>query len=257
MDDYDRREFVKMSVPAFLGVTFALPSITAFAKDANANRGHKRSDEVLNWDAFLEKTTAEAKKQLDPKVWSEPAYVKRAAALAKRLNLKDPAVLDFFAGYENANPEFPEFEKMHREKLFEISLVQFDEGEVIAHHDHPEMTGVLLCGKGKLSVENFDLLEEEAEGDGSDCGDEAAAEVKEDDRVLLKRSGKATLKRGDVSTLTSKKSNIHRVSAKKFCQVIDLFTPPYDQKRIRESRWFEVDDGVFEGREGVYEAKVK
>ncbi len=59
MDDYDRREFVKMSVPAFLGVTFALPSITAFAKDANAKRGHKRSNEVLNWDAFLEKVSAE------------------------------------------------------------------------------------------------------------------------------------------------------------------------------------------------------
>ncbi len=76
MDDYDRREFVKMSVPAFLAVTFALPSITAFAKDANADKGHKRSDEALNWDAFLEKVTAEAKKQLDPKRWSEPEYVK-------------------------------------------------------------------------------------------------------------------------------------------------------------------------------------
>ena len=247
MDDYDRRQFVKMSVPAFLGVTFALPSITAFAKDANANKGYKRSDEALNWDAFLERITAEAEKQLDPKIWSEPKYVKQAAALARRLNLKDPEILKFFAGYENNNPRFPEFDKLYRDekKLFEISLVEFDQGEVIGHHDHPEMTGVLLCGKGKLDVENFDILEPEKK-------DQVA-----DEHLLLKRSGKATLKRGNVSTLTSKKSNIHRVSAEKFCQVIDIFTPPYDAKRIRNSRWFEVDAEEFEGRNEVYQAKER
>jgi len=241
MDDYSRREFVKMGLPAFLGVSLALPSITAYAKKANANKGFARSDEPLNWEAFVEQVTVEAKAQLKPKTWDEPGYVKRAAALARRLNLDDPVISEFFGGYKNRNPKFPEFDKMHREKLFEISLVEFDKGEVIEHHDHPEMTGVLLCGKGKLKVENFDPLEQK----------------KKDDPFLLKRTGSAELKRGDVSTLTSKERNIHRVSADDFCQVIDLFTPPYDKGRIRKSRWFEVDAETYKGKKDVFEAKVK
>ena len=251
MDDYNRREFVKMSLPAFLGVSLTLPSITAFAKQANADRGHVRSDEPINWDAFIEKVTAEAKKQLDPKRWDEPAYVERAAALAKRLNLKDPAVKEFLSGYQNKNPKFPEFDKMHREKLFEISLVEFDKGEVIEHHDHPEMTGVILCAKGKLKVDNYDVFTPE------EACEEGGEEEDKGDSLLLKRVGRAQLKRGDVSTLTSKQRNIHRVSADHFCQVIDIFTPPYDRERIRKSRWFDVDDEPFGEHRDVFEAKVR
>ncbi len=48
MDDFNRREFVKMSVPAFLGVSLTLPLVTAHAKKANADRGRPRSDEAIN-----------------------------------------------------------------------------------------------------------------------------------------------------------------------------------------------------------------
>jgi hypothetical protein len=50
---------------------------------------------------------------------------------------------------------------------------------------------------------------------------------------------------------------IHRVSADEFCQVIDLFTPPYDEGRIRKSRWFEVDPEPFGGRPDLFEAETK
>ena len=163
MDDYNRRQFIRTSIPGFLGLSLALPGITALATRANACQGRVRADGAVNWDAFLEAVAEEAAKQhLDQ--WSEAAYVKQVAALVARLNLQDPALAAAFEATKNGlGNGRVDFSKLERVQDFEVCLVQFEEGEAIQHHDHPSMTGVLLCATGETDVWNYDLLGERKE----------------------------------------------------------------------------------------------
>ncbi len=54
MDEYDRREFLSLSLPSFLGVLTALPSLCALATRANAAEGRLPEDGAMHWEAFLE-----------------------------------------------------------------------------------------------------------------------------------------------------------------------------------------------------------
>ena len=240
MDDYTRRAFIRTSLPGFLGVTMALPALTAFATRANANEGRVPADGAIHWDAFLEAIAHEADRQhLDD--WNEHTYVKRAEALCRRLNMQDPALEAAFVraqkGLGNGRIDFYDLEKRHN---FQVNLLQFEPGEAIRHHDHPGMTGVLLCATGALAADNYDLLKRR-EGTGS---------------FLLKQSGSEVLEKGMVSSLTSKERNIHRVEAKVLTQVVDIFAPPYDRQRSAKSSWFDVDPEPFEGRDGIFEATI-
>lgn len=241
MDDYSRREFIRTSLPGFLGLAMALPAITALATRAGAHEGRVRKGAPIHWDAFLEAVAKEAAKQhLDD--WQEDAYVKKAAAIAGRLDLATPALAKAFekakGGIGNGRIDFEVLEKV---KDYQISFLQFEKGEVIHHHDHPGMTGVLLCATGDIDVWNY---EEMKDGPGGA-------------KLLLKQTSLARLIKADVSTLTSKARNIHRLKARELTQLVDIFAPPYNRERIHASRWFDVDDEPYEGREGTFEAKVR
>ena len=241
MDEYDRRDFLRTSLPGFLGLTLALPSLTAIATRANACQGRLPENASINWDAFLTAIEKEAAKQhLDH--WNEPEYVKKASQIATQLNLRDPALLKAFKavkkGIGNRRVDFDPLEKNHD---FHVTLLQFEKNEAISHHNHPEMTGVILCASGEIEVWNYDLL----------------GEKPDKEHVLLKETSHALLKKTKVSTLTSKERNIHRLKAKKLTQLVDIFTPPYDQKRIEESSWFEVDPEPFQGQGKIHLAKRK
>ena len=196
------------------------------------------ADGKINWDAFLtaiEKETA--KQHLDN--WNEQSYVKKAAALMAHLNLKDPALAKAFEntkkGLGNRRVDFYDLEE---QRDFEVCLLQFEKGEQISHHDHPEMTGVLLCATGKTDVWNYDLL----------------GQRKGSKNVLLKETSHALLTKGQVSTLTSKTRNIHRLKAQSLTQMVDIFAPPYNRERSAKSSWFKVDTEPFQGYQKIYEA---
>lgn len=241
MEDYSRRAFIRTSLPGFLGLTMALPSITAFATRANACEGRLPAGGPIHWDAFLEALSKEAAKQhLDR--WDEAAYVQRAATIARRLDLKDP---ELAAAFERAKSGVGDgrvdFDHLEKRQDFQISFVQFEKGEQIAYHDHPGMTGVLLCATGNIDVWNYDELEDSPEPE----------------HILLRQTGQARLKKASVSTLTSKERNIHRLVARDLTQLVDIFAPPYNQERIRKARWFDVDDEPYRGEGSDYLAKVR
>ncbi|MCU0777695.1 MAG: hypothetical protein MUF86_08510 [Akkermansiaceae bacterium] len=240
MDDYSRRAFIRTSLPGLLGLTMALPGITALATRANACSGRIPQDGAIHWDAFLEAIAREAGRQhLDD--WNEAAYVATAAAIVQRLDLDSPELKTAFeqakAGVGNQRVDFDHLEK---QRDFQISFVQFEKGEEIRHHDHPGMTGVLLCATGTVDVWNYDEL---APQPGADT-------------LLLKEISRAALTKSDVSTLTSKDRNIHRLQARSLTQLVDIFAPPYNGERIARSRWFKVDPEPFQGREGLFEASL-
>ncbi|MDA0766272.1 MAG: hypothetical protein O3A87_07320 [Verrucomicrobia bacterium] len=239
MNDYNRREFIRTSLPGFLGLTMALPAITALATRANACQGRPAPGGTINWDAFLEAVAKEAAKQhLDH--WNETDYLQCAAALAHTLNLQDPALAAAFehtkTGLGNERIDFYDLEKR---RDFQINLLQFEQGERLRHHDHPGMTGVLLCTTGRLQTDNYDLLERRESGS-----------------FLLRQSASEILEKGTVSTLTSHERNIHRVEALDLCQVIDIFAPPYDPQRSAKSTFFNVDPEPFKGKQGLFEATL-
>ncbi len=240
MDDYSRRAFNRTSLPGFLGLTMALPAITAVATRAIACNGRIPQDGAIHWDAFFESVAREAGRQhLDD--WNEAGYVEKVAAIVRRLDLDSPELQKAFeqarTGVGNQRVDFDHLEK---QRDFQISFVQFEKGEEIRHHDHPGMTGVLLCATGTIDVWNYDEL---APQPGRET-------------LLLKQISRAALTKSDVSTLTSRERNIHRLKARSLTQLVDIFAPPYTRERIARSRWFKVDPEPFEGREGLFEASL-
>ena len=58
----------------------------------------------------------------------------------------------------------------------------------------------------------------------------------------------------DIGTLTSRDSNIHGLRALEFTQMLDVFTPPYNDDRSERSRWFERATTPLPGRDEVFAA---
>lgn len=244
MDDYDRREFLSLSLPGFLGVIAALPSLCALATRANAAEGRPPEDGAMHWEAFLEAVTKEAGKQhLD--AWDQDSYVKSIAALASRLHLGDPvlknALGQITTRLQNGKVDF---QYLEQRVDFSLCLVQFDHGEIIRPHDHPGMTGMILCASGEIETSNFDPA---APPEGV---------VPSEGHLLLQRVGQGVLKKNNISTLTAKARNIHTLHARKPTQLVDIFTPPYDKDRIERSQWFELSPDPVPGHGGLYEAKA-
>src|SRR5688572_20327950 len=159
MDDYDRREFLSLGLPGFLGVMLALPSLCALATRANACDGRLPADGAIHWEAFLEAVAKEAAKQhLD--AWNQESYVEAIGKLARRLHLTDPvmkkAMEQLDARLKQGDVDFHYLEKRVD---FSLCMVQFDVGQVIKPHDHPGMTGMILCASGEIATANYDLVE--------------------------------------------------------------------------------------------------
>jgi len=244
MDDYDRREFLSLSLPGFLGVITALPSLCALATRANACEGRISKDGEVHWEAFLEAVSKEAEKQhLDN--WNQDSYVQSVASLASRLHLGDPAMAmameELKIRLKNGRVDF----KYLEERVdFSLCLLQFDEGETIRPHDHPEMTGMILCGSGEIETSNYDPVE--IPGQDPTTG-----------HVFLKHAGSEVLQKNNISTLTAKARNIHTLKARKPTQLVDIFTPPYNKERSEKSNWFELSPDPLPGHKDLFEARIE
>ncbi len=193
--------------------------------------------ERIDWASFLDAVAelADVQFTLD---WDQEAYVEDVARLMRRLNLEDPAIVEAYSHYADEVRGFPEITEIYEEPGFELSTLEFEAGEVIDLHDHPGMTGVILCISGEVEIENFDQLDE----------------ISSDGHLLLQRTEQVTLTAGQSATLTAVRGNIHTLRANRFTQLLDVFTPPYDDERIRLSRWFQRTDTPYQNREGIFEA---
>jgi cysteamine dioxygenase len=243
MDEYDRREFLSLSLPSFLGVITALPSLCALATRANAAEGRISADGAMHWEAFLEAVAKEAGKQhLD--AWNQDAYVAKIAGLATRLHLDDPVLTAALAQLDvRLKQGDVDFQYLEERVDFALCLVQFDVDERIRPHDHPGMTGMILCASGEIETANFDPVEL------PDFEPHAGHQ-------LLKLASQATLKKNDISTLTAKARNIHTLKARKATQLVDIFTPPYNEERSEQSRWYELAPEPIKGHKDIFEAEI-
>jgi cysteamine dioxygenase len=248
MDDYDRRQFIKTTVPGLLGVMLSLPSLCAMATRANAYDGRPKADQSMHWEAFLEAVAKEAAKQhLDR--WNEEEYLLKISRLTQSLYLEDPVIsLAMEKISERLKKGWVDFHYLEQNVDFAVCMLQFDVGEQIKPHNHPGMTGVILCASGEIQAQNYDLYKtiEENEADGVRSG-----------KYLLHQSMDATLRKGQLSTLTSQARNIHTLKASKVTQLIDIFTPPYNKERSEKSCWYELDEAPVAGSKTIYEARLR
>ena len=252
MDDFKRREFIKLSALGFASIALQLNSISAHAQSANAYFGKWNNNTALNWDAFLERLTKLSKSQHQSQ-WNQKLYTEQVKQLLLQCNFPEfKNVKKEIEAYENKTPNWFEAAGLHNEVDFQVSLYQFEKGEYIPHHDHPDMTGVINVVSGNVLAKNYSIEEQLS------STREVVKNGKKDvlQKCTIKEVGNEIVSRGDVSILTAHDGNIHSIMPNEFTQLIDVFTPAY--KHDTDTKWYNVnEDGFYDGRKNIFEAEYK
>jgi hypothetical protein len=250
MNDNRRRDFIKLSALSFAAIALQLNSITSFAQMANSHLGKWNPNTKLNWDAFLERLTLMAKTQ-HQLPWNQKEYTQRLKNLLLQCNFPEfENVKKEIDNYENKNPSKYEFSSLHEEIDFEVSLFQFEKGEYISHHDHPEMTGVINVVSGNALLKNYTIEEQLKEP--KKLFENGMESYK--NSYLIREIENEIAKAGDVSILNAHEGNIHSLMPNEFTQLVDVFTPAY--KADTNTKWYKVnEEGYYQNRKGIYEAE--
>ena len=250
MNDFKRREFIKLSALGFASIALQLNSISLYAQSANAYLGKWNTDTKLNWDAFLERITQLAKTQHQAH-WNQKLYTKQVKQLLLQCNFPEfENVKKGLDAFKSNTKNWIEAEGLHKEVDFQVSLFQFDKGEYIPHHDHPDMTGVINVVSGNLLTKNYSI--EEQLSTTREVIKKGRKEIMR--KCIIREVENEIIKGGDVSILTSHEGNIHSIMPNELTQLVDVFTPAY--KPDTNANWYEVnEDGFYKGRKNVFEAE--
>lgn len=250
MDDFKRREFIKLSALGFAGIALQLNAISSYAQSANAHFGKWNIDTKLNWDAFLERLTQLAKTQ-HQLPWDQKSYTEQVKQLLLQCNFPEfENVKKEIDAYENKTPNWFEAASLHNEVDFQVSLFQFEKGEYIPHHDHPDMTGVINVVSGSALAKNYTI--EEQLSTTREVIKNGRSEVIQ--RCTIREIEDELIKRGDVSILTAHEGNIHSIMPNEFTQLVDVFTPAY--RPDTKSNWYTVnEDEFYQGHENLFIAE--
>lgn len=250
MSEFKRRDFIKLSALGFASIALQLNSITTYAQQANAHLGKWDANTKLNWDAFLERLTQLAKTQ-HQLPWDQNNYTKQVKKLMLSCNFPEfPNIKKELDGYEDKRPNWFESANLHHEVDFQVSLFQFEKGEYIPHHDHPEMTGVLNVVSGSLLAKNYNI--EEKLNTTRDV-------IKRDKSYVMKKCvirevENEILKTGDIGILTADEGNIHSIMPNEYTQMIDVFTPAYSSDT--NALWYEVNEEEnYKEQKNLFEAE--
>jgi len=251
MDNYKRREFVKLSAIGFAGIALQFNALSTYAQRANAHLGKWGAKTELNWDAFLEHISELAKTQHDLH-WNQKRYTRQVKRLLNHCNFPEfENVKEVFENYEDKRENWFEAERLHHEIDFQVYLFQFEKGEYIPPHDHPNMTGVLNVVSGNLLARNFDFIMDLAEI--REVTYETGYKVKLQ-KCVIKEVDNEILTAGDVGILTANEGNIRRIMPNEFTQMVDVFTPAYQEDT--KANWFNVNEEEFyQEQKKSYEAE--
>lgn len=250
MDEFKRREFVKLSALGFATIALHLNSISTYAQSANAHHGKWNKNTKLNWDAFLGRLTQLAKAQHQSH-WNQKLYSERVKQLLLQCNFPEfENVKKGLKAFKNNTKNWIEAEGLHKEVDFQVSLFQFDKGEYIPHHDHPDMTGVLNVVSGNLLTKNYSIGEQLTTT--REVIKNGRKEVRR--KCIIREVGNEIMKGGDVSILTAHEGNIHAIMPNELTQLVDVFTPAYST--ATNPNWYDVnEDGFHKGHKNEFEAE--
>jgi hypothetical protein len=174
------------------------------------------------------------------KVWDQKGYTEQVKQLLLQCNFPEfENIKKEFDGYEDKRPNWFESTNLHHEVDFQVSLFQFEKGEYIPHHDHPEMTGVLNVVSGNLLAKNYSIEELQNTSREVKKGDQSYVV----NQCILREFETEVLKTGDIGILTADEGNIHSIMPNEFTQMVDVFTPSYHKDT--NAKWYKVNEEEF------------
>ncbi|MFG0326024.1 MAG: hypothetical protein ACF8SC_01980 [Phycisphaerales bacterium JB037] len=180
----------------------------------------------LTIDQLVAQLRPEARRMIASDRPDEAAYLSAVSALLARYKPDEPwAMRDVGESGWSMNTAA----WMPPVVVFDIHM---QPGSKIHLHDHRHYNGVLLCTEGSVRCRNFDIVQ--SDGERLDI---AAGEVPTGEDFLIRQNKDTTLDRGQLSTLSRDRDNIHHIEAgPDGCKLADLFT--YFR---REARSYELD----------------
>jgi hypothetical protein len=129
---------------------------------AHESRRSPCANASLNWSMFMDR--------IADLTWmastreTEERYVDTVGTLLSQLNFCDPHIRRSRLG-PKLRQGFPTFSDLEQRMTIEVKLLSFEPGDGIEAHDHPDMTGVMACVSGRVSVDNYErVLNEESSG---------------------------------------------------------------------------------------------
>ena len=226
-----RRLAIQLSAKGVVGLMAAAPVLggclrkprgPSSGKSGSESKGAVPNLGAIDWNGFIEELANLAEKQFSGS-WDQEDHVVDVEALMSLLDLDDRRFAQIYDGYVDAMGLFPEISSAHDGGSFSVATLEFDAGDEIALHNHPDMTGVILCLSGAVEIESFDLLPDRGP----------------DGKLRLQQVDQLRLKAGEFSTLTAVRGNIHGLVATEFSELLDVFTPPYAGDRKKRFKWYE------------------
>ncbi len=239
-----RRIFVGLSAHGLAALCGLLPFLKACAPQPSPAKNQPDPEdsaaEPLDWAGFLAGVDQLALEQFSG-AWDQEAYVEELATLMRRLSPQDPILLEELADAVGAIRNFPDIVTLVEgpDHSYDVAIVVFEEGEEIPLHDHPDMTGVILGLTGEVEIQSFDLL----------------PELSASGALQLKRLAVSNVTPGVHATLTAARGNIHSLRAISRTELLDVFTPGYNQDRSARSKWFTRSTTPLDGTTDIFEAR--
>ncbi len=239
-----RRIFVGLSAHGLAALCGLLPLLKACGSPANPAKnqpqGEDSAAEPLDWTTFLAGVDQLALEQFSG-AWEQEAYVEEMATLMRRLSPQDPILLEELADAVGAIRNFPDIVTLVEgpDHSYDVAIVVFEEGEEIPLHDHPDMTGVILGLTGEVEIQSFNLL----------------PELSASGALQLQRLAVSNVTPGVHATLTANRGNIHSLRAISRTELLDVFTPGYNQDRSVRSKWFTRSSTPVDGTTDIFEAE--
>ena len=183
----------------------------------------------LTIDQLVARLRPQAKRMIVSDQPDEAAYLAAVSALLARYEPEEPwAMRDVGESGWSMNTSA----WMPPVVVFDIHMRP---GSKIHLHDHRHYNGVLLCMEGSVRCRNFDIVQP----DGKPL-DIAAGEVPTGEDFLIRQNKDSTLGRGQLSTLSRDRDNIHHIEAgPDGCKLADLFTYFRREARSYELAWDE------------------
>ncbi|MEM8885654.1 MAG: hypothetical protein AAGD14_16435 [Planctomycetota bacterium] len=174
----------------------------------------KAADPSLTIDQLVAQLRPQAKRMIASDQPDETSYLAAVSALLARYEPEEPWSMrkPGPSGYAmNTAAWMPPL------VVFDIHMRP---GAKIHLHDHRHYNGALLCTEGSIRCRNFDIVQP----DGKPL-DIAGGEVPTGEDFLIRQNKDTTLARGQLSTLSRDRDNIHHVEAgPDGCKLADVFT---------------------------------
>ena len=231
MEHYSKREFMRLSLMGFMGIVAGISPLCNYAVAAN------HPSKSLNWDTFLSRIREIAQMQYH-KPWNNTSQLAAMIDVLKNCHFAEYDIIkNAINAYSDRTPHVFEHDLLYKEYEFQISLLHFEKGEEITPHDHPEMCGVMSVISGEIFVSNYTRTE--------DLDKTRMVNHNQKNMIikscLLKKESEQMLRSGNLSSLETRKGNIHALTAHSQSHIIDIFTPAYNPVNEQSSLWYHID----------------